>query len=35
MEHAYSQDETAGKVFYFLMQLAHLIFQLVEKGSLF
>lgn len=35
LEHAYSQDETAGKVFYFLMQLAHLIFQLLEKGSLF
>jgi hypothetical protein len=35
MEHAYSQDETAGKVFYFLMQMAHLIFQLAEKGSLF
>jgi len=35
MEHAYSQDKTAGKVFYYLMQIAHLIFQLVEKGSLF
>jgi len=35
MEHAYSQDKTAGKVFYFLMQIAHLIFQLTEKGSLF
>ena len=35
MEHAYSQDETTGKVFYFLMQIAHLIFQLLEKGSLF
>jgi len=35
MEHAYSQDKTAGKVFYYLMQIAHLIFQLAEKGSLF
>lgn len=35
MEHAYSEDRTAGKVFYFLMQIAHLIFQLAEKGSLF
>ena len=35
MEHAYSQDKTAGKVFCFLMQIAHLIFQLTEKGSLF
>jgi hypothetical protein len=35
MEHAYSQDQTAGKIFYFLMQIAHLIFQLLEKGSLF
>ncbi len=35
MEHAYSQDKTAGKVFYYLMQIAHLIFQLLEKGSLF
>jgi hypothetical protein len=35
LEHAYSQDETAGKIFYLLMQIAHLIFQLVEKGSLF
>ena len=35
LEHAYSQEETAGKIFYFLLQIAHLIFQLVEKGSLF
>jgi hypothetical protein len=35
MEHAYSEDETAGKIFYFLMQIAHLIFQLAQKGSLF
>jgi hypothetical protein len=35
LEHAYSQDETAGKIFYFLLQIAHMIFQLMEKGSLF
>ena len=35
LEHAYSQDETASKVFYFLLQIAYLIFQLLEKGSLF
>ena len=35
LEHPYSQDETARKVFYFLLQIAHLIFQLMEKGSLF
>ena len=35
LTHAYSQDETAGKIFYFLLQIAHMIFQLVEKGSLF
>jgi hypothetical protein len=35
LEHAYSEDETAGKVFYLLMQIAHLIFQLMALGSLF
>ena len=35
LAHAYSQQETAGKVFYFLLQIAHFLFQLVEKGSLF
>lgn len=35
LEHPYSQHETAGKVFYFLLQIAYLIFQLMEKGSLF
>jgi len=35
LEHPYSQDENAGKVFYFLIQIAYLIFQLMEKGSLF
>lgn len=35
LEHAYSQNETAAKVFYYLLQIAHTIFQLLEKGSLF
>jgi hypothetical protein len=34
LEHAYSQNETATKVFYFLLQIAHLLFQLIERGSL-
>lgn len=35
LEHAYSKNETSGKIFYFILQIAHIIFQLVEKGSLF
>ncbi|MCJ7624294.1 MAG: hypothetical protein MUO76_12390 [Anaerolineaceae bacterium] len=35
LEHPYSQDENARKVFYYLLQIAYLIFQLMEKGSLF
>lgn len=34
LEHPYSQNQTARKVFYLLLQLAHLIFQLIQKGSL-
>lgn len=34
LEHPFAQDDTARKVFYFLLQIAHLIFQLIEKGSL-
>jgi hypothetical protein len=34
MEHAYSCDETAMKNYYFLLQIAHIINQLMEKGSL-
>src|SRR5262249_8571042 len=34
LEHAYSQDETAAKVFYYLLQTAHLLFQLIVAGSL-
>jgi len=34
LEHAYTTDPTASKVFYFLLQIAHLLAQLLEKGSL-
>jgi len=34
LEHAYSKDETAGKVFYYLLQIACILAQLIEKGSL-
>jgi hypothetical protein len=34
LEHPYSQDPTARKVFYLLLQLAHTIFQLMQHGSL-
>lgn len=35
LEHPYSKDENARKVFYLLLQAAYSIFQLIEKGSLF
>ena len=34
LEHDYSENEIAGKNFYFLLQIAHIINQLMEKGSL-
>ena len=34
LEHAYSEDELAVKNFYLLLQIAHTIAQLMEKGSL-
>jgi hypothetical protein len=34
LEHAYSEDEHALKIFYLLLQIAHLIAQLTEKGLL-
>ena len=34
LEHAYSSDVTASKIYYFLLQIAHLLMQLLEKGSL-
>ena len=35
LEHPYSQAAVAAKVFYLLLQMAHLLCQLVEQGSLF
>jgi hypothetical protein len=35
LEHAYTQNPTAAKVFYFLLQIAHLLSQLMARGSLF
>ena len=35
LEHAYSRDATASKVFYLLLQIAHMLAQLIERGSLF
>ena len=35
LEHLYSHDYNAAKVFYFLLQMAHLFFQLMVAGSLF
>ena len=34
MEHAFSTDNVAAKHFYFLLQIAHITNQLMEKGSL-
>jgi hypothetical protein len=35
LEHPYSHDPTSAKVFYLLLQIAHLLFQLIQHGSLF
>lgn len=35
LEHAYSRDENTAKNFYFLLQIAHLLAQLIEKSRLF
>ena len=35
LEHVYTQNPTAAKVFYFLLQIAHLLSQLMAHGSLF
>lgn len=35
LTHRYSQDAIASKVFYLLLQIAHLLAQLIEAGSLF
>lgn len=34
LEHAYSNDENAIKIYYFMLQIAHMLMQLIEKGSL-
>jgi hypothetical protein len=34
LEHPFSHDENAGKIFYLLLQIAHTLFQLLQKGSL-
>jgi hypothetical protein len=34
LEHAYTHDPTSAKVFYLLLQLAHIMQQLIQKGSL-
>jgi len=34
LEHSYSKDPLAHKIFYLLLQLGYLIFQLLEKGNL-
>jgi len=34
LEHAFSNDPKAAKVFYFLLQIAHMLSQLIERGSL-
>ena len=35
LEHAYTRNPIASKVFYYLLQIAHIIAQLTERGSLF
>jgi len=35
LEHAYSHNENAAKIYHLLLQFAHLFIQLIEKGSLF
>jgi hypothetical protein len=35
LEHIYTKQPTAAQVFYLLLQIAHLIFQLFQYGSLF
>jgi hypothetical protein len=35
LEHIYTHDPGSAKVFYLLLQLAHLLAQLMERGSLF
>ena len=34
LEHAYTNNPTSAKIFYFLLQIAHMLAQLLDKGSL-
>lgn len=34
LEHAYTNDPNAAKIFYYLLQIAHIFFQLLYNGSL-
>lgn len=34
LEHAYTTNPSSAKVFYFLLQIAHLLAQLLSKGDL-
>lgn len=34
LEHAYTNNPTSSKIFYFLLQIAHILAQLLDKGSL-
>ena len=34
LEHAYTTNPTSAKIFYFFLQIAHMIAQLMEKGDL-
>lgn len=34
LEHAYTNNSTSAKIFYFLLQIAHTLAQLLDKGSL-
>ncbi len=35
LEHRYTEDPAASKIFYLLLQIAHLLAQLIQRGSLF
>ena len=35
LEHIYTHDTVSAKVFYLLLQIAHTLAQLIERGSLF
>jgi hypothetical protein len=35
LEHAYSRDPIAANIFYYILQIAHILAQLIEHGSVF